>query len=163
MPNYVQYFGSNIVEGVAESWVEAEMSWVEVDGARSKLKWAGWKWMELGGAGWSWVHGLVIPLSYRTHPMAASVTALQTEASNFCSSEFLVKWYSSFLWEFPWDFQVFLSLCGPNFVKSLEFKSNTRTRLKKCHFSSKQKIVRKTKHHSHHNLRNTRWPSVVSM
>ena len=41
---YVQYFGSNIVEDVAESWVEAEMSWVEVD-----------------GAGWRWVHGLVIP------------------------------------------------------------------------------------------------------
>ena len=47
LPNYVQYFGSNIVEGVAESWVEAEMSWVEVD-----------------GAGWSWVHGLVIPKSF---------------------------------------------------------------------------------------------------
>ena len=43
LPNYVQYFGSNIVEGVAESWVEAEMSWVEVDGP----------W-------WRWVHGLVI-------------------------------------------------------------------------------------------------------
>ena len=42
-PNYVQYFGSNIVEGVAKSWVEAEMSWVEVD-----------------GAGGRWVHGLVI-------------------------------------------------------------------------------------------------------
>ena len=26
--NYVRYFGSNTVEGVAESWVEAEMSWV---------------------------------------------------------------------------------------------------------------------------------------
>ena len=26
LPNYVQYFGSNIVEGVAKSWVEAEMS-----------------------------------------------------------------------------------------------------------------------------------------
>ena len=26
LSNYVQYFGSNIVEGVAESWVEAEMS-----------------------------------------------------------------------------------------------------------------------------------------
>ena len=33
LPNYVQYFGSNIVEGVAESWMEVEMSWVEVDGA----------------------------------------------------------------------------------------------------------------------------------
>ena len=29
----VRYFGSNIVEDVAESWVETEMSWVEVDGA----------------------------------------------------------------------------------------------------------------------------------
>ena len=28
--NYMRYFGSNNVEGVAESWVEAEMSWVEV-------------------------------------------------------------------------------------------------------------------------------------
>ena len=44
MLNYVQYFGSNIVKGVAESWVKAEMSWVEVD-----------------GAGWSWLLGLVIP------------------------------------------------------------------------------------------------------
>ena len=26
----MQYSGSNIVEGVAESWVEAEMRWVEV-------------------------------------------------------------------------------------------------------------------------------------
>ena len=29
LPNYVQYFGSDNVEGVAESWVETEMSWVE--------------------------------------------------------------------------------------------------------------------------------------
>ena len=41
--NYVQYFDSNI-EGVADSWVEGEMSWVEVD-----------------EAGWRWVHGSVIP------------------------------------------------------------------------------------------------------
>ena len=40
----MQYFGSNIAEGVAESWVETEMCWVEVNGA-------GWRWMELGGAG----------------------------------------------------------------------------------------------------------------
>ena len=45
LPNYVQYFGPNIVEGVTESWVETEMSWVEVD-----------------GAGLGWVHGLVIPI-----------------------------------------------------------------------------------------------------
>ena len=43
LSNYVQYFGSSIVEGVAESLVEDEMSWVEVD-----------------GTGWRWVHGLVI-------------------------------------------------------------------------------------------------------
>ena len=53
LPNYVQYFGSNIVEGVAESWVETEMSWVEPDGA-------GWSWVVVNGAGWRWVHGLVI-------------------------------------------------------------------------------------------------------
>ena len=29
----MQFFGSNIVEGVAESRVEAEISWVEVDGS----------------------------------------------------------------------------------------------------------------------------------
>ena len=43
-PNYERHFGSNNVEGVAESWAEAEMSWVEVDGGR-------WRWMELGGGG----------------------------------------------------------------------------------------------------------------
>ena len=37
-PNHVQYFGSNIIEGVAESWMEAEMSWVKVDGAGWRLK-----------------------------------------------------------------------------------------------------------------------------
>ena len=30
-PNYVQYFGFSNVEGVAESWLETEMSWVEVE------------------------------------------------------------------------------------------------------------------------------------
>ena len=33
LPNFVRYFGSNIIEGVAESLVETEMSWVEVDRA----------------------------------------------------------------------------------------------------------------------------------
>ena len=44
LPNYVRYFGSYSVEGVAESWVElgaGESSWMEVDGG-------GWSWMELG-------------------------------------------------------------------------------------------------------------------
>ena len=50
LSNYMQYF----VEGVAESWVEAEWScvavwrWMELGGA-------GWSWVELGGVGWSWV------------------------------------------------------------------------------------------------------------
>ena len=52
----MQYFGSNIVEGVAESWVEVEMSWVQVD-----------------GAGWSWVHGLVIPISLRQTSFAGFI------------------------------------------------------------------------------------------
>ena len=47
----MQYFGSNIVEGVAESWVEAEMSWVEVE----------MSWVKVDGGGWRWVHGLVLP------------------------------------------------------------------------------------------------------
>ena len=40
----MQHLGSNNVEGVAESSVEVEMSWVEVDGA-------GWSWVEVDGAG----------------------------------------------------------------------------------------------------------------
>ena len=40
----MQYFGPNIVEGIAENWVETEISWVEVDEA-------GWRWTELGGGG----------------------------------------------------------------------------------------------------------------
>ena len=28
--DYVEYFGSNNIEGIAESWVEAAMSWEEV-------------------------------------------------------------------------------------------------------------------------------------
>ena len=62
----MQYFGSNIVEGVAESWVEVEMSWVQVDGA-------GWSWVEVDGAGWSWVHGLVIPISLRQTSFAGFI------------------------------------------------------------------------------------------
>ena len=48
LPNEVQYFVSNILESVAQSW--------------RRLKWAGYSWMELGGGwneldrgGWSWV------------------------------------------------------------------------------------------------------------
>ena len=49
----VRYFGSNNIEGVAESWVETEMSGVEVDRAGWELKWTGRSWVELGGAGWT--------------------------------------------------------------------------------------------------------------
>ena len=65
LPNY---FVSNNVEGVAESWLEAEMSWVGVDGAEwswVELGGAGWSWVELDGARWRWVHGLVVPISNR--------------------------------------------------------------------------------------------------
>ena len=40
LPNYVWYFGSNNVEGVSESSMEAEMRWVKVDGAAWRFKWA---------------------------------------------------------------------------------------------------------------------------
>ena len=62
LPNYVKYFGSNIVEGVAESLVEAEMSWVELDGAV-------WNWVEMDEAGWRWTHGLVIKEFLKTNLM----------------------------------------------------------------------------------------------
>ena len=62
----MQYFGSNIVEGVAESWVEAKMSWVEVD-----------------GAGWRGVHGLVIPIFFQ----APSVVVLIVLKLNKRNSE----------------------------------------------------------------------------
>ena len=51
-PNYVQYFGSNYVDGVGESWLEADVNWMEVDGAGWRLKLAEWRWMDLGGEGW---------------------------------------------------------------------------------------------------------------
>ena len=46
LPNYVRYFDYNNVEGVVESWVEAKMSWVEVDGG-------GRGWVEVYGTGCS--------------------------------------------------------------------------------------------------------------
>ena len=33
-----------------------------LQGAGRRLKWAGCSWVEEDGAGWSWVHGLVIPI-----------------------------------------------------------------------------------------------------
>ena len=40
------------VSGAGWTWVEVEMSWVEVDETE-------WRWMELGGGG---RHSLVIPI-----------------------------------------------------------------------------------------------------
>ena len=54
LPNYMQYSGSNNIEGVAESWVEVETSWAELNGA-------GWSWVEMDGTGWRWVYGLATP------------------------------------------------------------------------------------------------------
>ena len=55
----MQYFGSNIVEGVAENLVEVEVSWVKVD-----------------KAGWRWVHSLVIPFDdiFKNLSLVASYT-----------------------------------------------------------------------------------------
>ena len=38
LPNYVRYFGSFNIEGVAETWMVAKTSWVEIDGAGGRLK-----------------------------------------------------------------------------------------------------------------------------
>ena len=54
---YMQYWGSNNVEGVAENRVEAQMIWVEVE--------MGW----VEGVGWSWVHGIVTPNFKNTFQM----------------------------------------------------------------------------------------------
>ena len=62
-PNYMQYFGSNTVEGVAESQVE-------VDGAKWRLKWTSrgeWSWVELGGGGYT---------VYNTHFILAHFSAM---------------------------------------------------------------------------------------
>ena len=47
----MQYFGSNIAEDIAESWVEAITSWVEVEMSWVEVDPTGWRWMELGGGG----------------------------------------------------------------------------------------------------------------
>ena len=49
--NYVQYFGSNILEDAEESWVDAKMNWVEDE----------MRLVEVDGKRRRWVHGLVIP------------------------------------------------------------------------------------------------------
>ena len=58
----MQYFGTNIVESVAESWVEAGMSWVEVE----------MSYVKVDGAWWRWVHGLGIPKSIKEKKCAAA-------------------------------------------------------------------------------------------
>ena len=68
----MQYFGSNNVEGVAESWVEAEMSWMEVE----------MSWVEVDGAGWRWVHGLVIPSTIYLTLISCICEHIQTATEN---------------------------------------------------------------------------------
>ena len=51
----MQYFCSSNVDGAAECWVEAKMSWVEVSGTECSR-------VEVDGAGRRWVHGLEIPI-----------------------------------------------------------------------------------------------------
>ena len=46
-----EYFGSNIAEDIAESWLEAITSWVEVEMSWVEVDPTGWRWMELGGGG----------------------------------------------------------------------------------------------------------------
>ena len=75
----MQYFGSNIVEGVAESWVEAKMGWVEVEMSWVEVDGAGWSCVEMDGAGWRWVHGLVIPISLHKQTVGASPVTFSTE------------------------------------------------------------------------------------
>ena len=63
LSNYVGYSSSCNTKSVAESWMETEMSWVEVDvvgWSWIKLDRGGWSWAEVDGAGWRWVHGLAI-------------------------------------------------------------------------------------------------------
>ena len=55
----MRYFSSDNVEGVAENWVEVEVSWMELDGAGwswvvvDGVGGGEWSWVELGGSGWS--------------------------------------------------------------------------------------------------------------
>ena len=58
--DYVGYFGSYNIESVAESWVETEMSWVEVGGRsiswkfHKKLWWR--KWWKMFSWSWCSIH-----------------------------------------------------------------------------------------------------------
>ena len=58
---------------------------------------------------------------------------IKTNDTHFCCSQFISR-------------LVFLSLCGPNFDKNLEFKNNLRTKLKKCTLQvPKKKFQNKSK------------------
>ena len=48
MPNYVQYFDWNIVEGVAERLKVAGWRWMKLDGGWNELGEGGWSSVELG-------------------------------------------------------------------------------------------------------------------
>ena len=72
LPNYVQYFGSNIVEGVAESWVEVD------------------------GTGWRWVHSLVIHFDdvFKNLSLAVSYTPVMLHSQwHYWSLHKAYPWY----------------------------------------------------------------------
>ena len=55
-----------ITEDVAESRVEAEMSWAEVKMSWVEVDAVGWSWVEVHGIESRWVHGLVIPANTKS-------------------------------------------------------------------------------------------------
>ena len=71
MPNYVQYFCSNIVERVAESWLEVEGAW------------------------WRWVHSLVIPFDviFKNLSLVVSYTPVMLHSQWHYLSSLLHKGY----------------------------------------------------------------------
>ena len=71
LPNYVQYFCSNIVERVAESWLEVEGAW------------------------WRWVHSLVIPFDviFKNLSLVVSYTPVMLHSQWHYLSSLLHKGY----------------------------------------------------------------------
>ena len=60
--------------------------------AEWRLKWAGWEWMEVDGAGWRWVNGLLIPnFAYKKTCSTVKWRYLSCHSSSW----FRRKWRSS--------------------------------------------------------------------
>ena len=57
---------------------------MEVNGAGWRLKWAGWRWVEVDGTGWRWVHGLVIPVfKQSSYSLAFTIFPQKKSLSSF--------------------------------------------------------------------------------